>query len=810
MTSTTLEQIAELLSEVGAPGTFTARRTAAAEDLHLEVKGLGQLRFPISRAQALRLCAIARPARYGQGEQTLLDKRVRDTWEIPKSRVKIDRRRWNRTLLPVLEALRADLGLPDGCRLKAELHAMLVYAPGQFFLRHQDSEKVDDMVGTLVVTLPSWFKGGAFVIEHQGEKVTYRATKPPLSFIAFYADCHHEVRPVKEGYRIVLTYNLMIEGDQSAPATTATETAPATVGALAGSLREHFETPLPPRRWEKDAPPRDPPLRLVYLLDHQYTERGLGWQRLKGDDAARATVLRAAAEQAGCETVLALAEVHETWGCDDGWDEPRYGRRRYWARDEDDEWSEDDDPPPADDPDAYRLVDLQDWSITLNRWIDLSGREAEPIVTDVSDEEVCYTTPSSDLEPYAAEHEGYMGNYGNTMDRWYHRAAIVLWPRERAFAVRAEASPAWALEVLKQRIRAGRVPEAQEMAASLLPFWGTVATREERRHFFAKVLRVAEGLDRPALAASLLQPFRMEALSPGRAPALVALVKRYGEGWARSLLSEWSGSHRSSMRLDRRDRLAWLTSLPRLCEALRTADDAVGTLAARLLLEDRLGELKAAIEGSRGLLSPSRRDEALAALAGPILGFLESTAAVKAADQREEAVTFLCAAENEPLLPCLVQMLRAAAKAVAPAQRAALGLDVIGQHCTRLLEARLELPARDADDWSIAPPESCRCELCGKLAAFLSDPKERQLEWPLAKERRRHVHGQLDAHELPVRHETRRSGSPYTLVLSKTKVLFEREARERHSWQADLEWLTRLASASSPRRTPGTRKRTKA
>lgn len=142
---------------------------------------------------------------------------------------------------------------------------------------------------------PSWFKGGAFVVEHQGEKVTYRATKPPLSFIAFYADCHHEVRPVKEGYRIVLTYNLVLAGDPAAAAPTATETTTAPVDDLAEHLREHFETPLPPRRWENDVP-RDPPNRLVYLLDHQYTERGLGWNRLKGDDAARAAALRAAAE----------------------------------------------------------------------------------------------------------------------------------------------------------------------------------------------------------------------------------------------------------------------------------------------------------------------------------------------------------------------------------------------------------------------------------------------------------------------------------------------------------------------------------
>jgi hypothetical protein len=38
-------------------------------------------------------------------------------------------------------------------------HAMLVYAPGQFFVEHQGSEKDDEMVGTLVVGLPSVFRG---------------------------------------------------------------------------------------------------------------------------------------------------------------------------------------------------------------------------------------------------------------------------------------------------------------------------------------------------------------------------------------------------------------------------------------------------------------------------------------------------------------------------------------------------------------------------------------------------------------------------------------------------------------------------
>jgi hypothetical protein len=41
--------------------------------------------------------------------------------------------------------------------------------------------------------------------------------------------------------------------------------------------------------------------------------------------------------------------------------------------------------------------------------------------------------------------------------------------------------------------------------------------------------------------------------------------------------------------------------------------------------------------------------------------------------------------------------------------------------------------------------------------------------------RRAHVHSRIDAAELPVDHRTRRVGRPYTLMLSKSATLFDRE-----------------------------------
>lgn len=83
----------------------------------------------------------------------------------------------------------------------------------------------------------------------------------------------------------------------------------------------------------------------------------------------------------------------------------------------------------------------------------------------------------------------------------------------------------------------------------------------------------------------------------------------------------------------------------------------------------------------------------------------------------------------------------------------------------------------------------CACELCGTLRTFLADPARRSFEWPLAKQRRQHVHFRIDSAELPVRHTTRRQGRPHTLVLAKNPSLFEIERQARFKDNTDLEWL---------------------
>src|SRR6266700_2492474 len=227
------ERLARVL-DGSQPGAFSAQLSVPARDVRLTVAGAGPISLPVKAPQARRMIASARPARFGRGEQTLTDLSVRDTWEITPDQVTLTGLDWD----TILTEVRNELGLPARARLRAEPHALLVYGKGQFFLPHQDSEKDDTMIGTLVVSLPSSHTGGELVIEHDGKTVAYQASADEVSVAAFYADCRHEVKPVRTGYRVTFTCNLLLDSDPAGevPAEPSAEAARYLTGHFTTSL----------------------------------------------------------------------------------------------------------------------------------------------------------------------------------------------------------------------------------------------------------------------------------------------------------------------------------------------------------------------------------------------------------------------------------------------------------------------------------------------------------------------------------------------------------------------------------------------
>jgi hypothetical protein len=774
MAKTARERLARLLDDSEPAGSFSAQLLAPAHFLRLEVTGVGPVSLPVRASQARKLIAVARPAMFGRGEETLTDTRVRDTWEITPDQIRFGGPGWTALMDSALEHFRDELGLPLTTRLRAEPHSMLAYGKGQFFLPHQDSEKDDAMVGTLVVSLPSAHTGGELVVDHAGESKAYRASKEKLTFVAFYADCRHEVTPVRSGYRVTLTFNLL--SDTETPAQAA-----GPVTELAHCLTEHFTTPATPRYGGRDL---DPPKRLVYLLDHEYTQRGLNWNRLKGVDAERAALLRAAAERAGCEAVLALAEVKETWDAwpseSDPWDDYDY----YDDEEEGEEEEEDDYDVSRDrgsDHGDYQLNELIDDEITLGWWTSPDGTGGEPVSLHVPGSEVSATTPSADLTPYQSEYEGYMGNYGNTLDRWYRRAAVAVWPQDRAFAARAEAGSQWALSELHARIEAGDLDGARAAAESLAPFWKNIGSQAG---LLDTALHVAAGLGAAGTAAMLLEPFRVETVAPEHAGGLAAAAGQYSERWTRGVIDGWFGSKHYF----EADRHEWVEGLPGLCGALHAAG---APEVARLLAAGVWGWMGDQLRLWATTARAEIREPQLEMLSSPLVRLLEA-----ADDKLRDEIVAALRGYGDNVLGCLMPALRSAAALPAAAQRAA-GLDVVARDCAERLGAIIARPLRDEDDWSIEWTR-CGCDLCDRLGTFLGSRSRRILEWPLATDGRRHIHTQIDSAGLPVRHQTRRQGRPYTLVLTKTGELFTRQKDARHIAVTDLAWLRSAWGDGSP------------
>jgi hypothetical protein len=758
-------------------GSFATRRTAPIRDLKIEVTGVGELGLPVTAALAKQLRLVARPAKYGQGEQTILDRRVRDTWEVPRSRVRIDKPRWNRTLRPMLDRARDDLGLPSTSSLDAQLHSMLLYEPGQFFAAHQDSEKDDQMIGTMVVLLPSRSTGGDLVVTHRGKSVRHKGSASSLTFVAFYADTRHEVLPIETGSRVVLTYNLLLTGS------TITGVGDPSIAPAAGELLHRHFAHTPEPRWSGDRQALEPPDRLVVLLDHQYTERGLRVSHLKGDDAARVEILRQAADLAGCEVALAQAEIQETRECYED-DPPRWGRRGWsdWDDDEVDETT----------GSGITVGEILDSTLEI---VPAVG-EARRFGSTVSYAEMIEVTPTADLVPYDSEYTGYMGNWGNTMDRWYRRAALVIWPLSRAFAVRAKGDPLGALADLLARTttdessRAARADDAE----ALLRFWPDAVRRGDQQQLLPGALRLAWELREEGLARRLVEPFALEGISPTDATAIVVLAEQRGLEWFDCQLSAWLDHGKRWQATPIPTRTAWVECLPELCTNLRDtlrAPGWLGTEIARSLLL-RIDEWLTDAVGQAALITaPSQRQTTLAELALPTLAVLRSTGITGEPWLRDRIV----AALRDPALriaPMLVDVVQACA-ALPTDERKTVGADAIAQHCRQALESVLAQPQRSPDDWSITEfePNSC-CDDCKTLAVFLTDPAARQTTWPLAKPRRQHIHHRIDDAELPVTHSTTRQGSPHKLVLTKTADLHQRDAEHRRASMASLDIVQRF------------------
>ena len=158
------------------------------------------------------------------------------------------------------------------------------------------------MFGTLVIQLPSDYKGGQLAVHHQGEKKTFDFSdnRYLTYYAAFYADCQHEISEVTEGYRLCLIYNLVSRAAQAVPPAIPSEDNSDAVAEVVKIISE----------WTAD---ENGPSITLHRLDHKYCKSSLSFNTLKNKDRAVADVLLNARKQVNFDMYLTIVNKTEYW-----------------------------------------------------------------------------------------------------------------------------------------------------------------------------------------------------------------------------------------------------------------------------------------------------------------------------------------------------------------------------------------------------------------------------------------------------------------------------------------------------------------
>jgi hypothetical protein len=112
----------------------------------------------------------------------------------------------------VLASIATAFNLPVEC-LDVHASKLVVYAPGSFFLRHQDAEHRAGHFLSLVVCVASDAVGGDVVFSSAPRLASASAVlgswkSAALSWAAWFASTHHSVEPVESGHRVVVTFDV--------------------------------------------------------------------------------------------------------------------------------------------------------------------------------------------------------------------------------------------------------------------------------------------------------------------------------------------------------------------------------------------------------------------------------------------------------------------------------------------------------------------------------------------------------------------------------------------------------------------------
>ncbi|MCB0560478.1 MAG: 2OG-Fe(II) oxygenase [Phaeodactylibacter sp.] len=751
------KQLLHLLKTIKGSGSFVTSGIKDFTHPGLRLEGMGDIGLPVNRAQVKEIIKLARKAPFGKGSQTITDTAVRSAWEIDASQLSFGNEGWQKAIQKIIKEVKKGLGIKKQS-VTASLYKMLIYEPGDFFLPHKDSEKEKGMFATLVIGLPSAHTGGELIIRFDGREETVglssAASNFKMPYVAFYADCEHEIKPITSGYRVCLVYNLLQSVDAPKISSPQFQDQVGKIAEALQSLEDSFE-------WRPKA----------VLLGHQYTPANFSLGQLKLHDRPRAEALMEAAEKAGYFASLGLATLYrmgQLEGADHYYD---YGRRsRYRYYDEEEESS------------GGTMGEVYEEYMMVKHW----GEGGAPGLGEapIGEDDLFTELEIGEGDPIEQEEEGYTGNAGMTIEYWYHYGAIVLWPKSKHASLLASRP----------------VPVRLQWLEYYLQHWGEAELKPQE---YARQLLTSLLDDIPeeksyntpdfSVVAAALARFRDESLLEQVGAALLPAVFENinVENWVALIQAyEPAAFHRVFRKAADTDVVAVIRHLMDVLKAL----DELGspTLAPFVLhhvqkLPEYLRKVKLhEFEGAYSYIFREEREKRKAASTAVVEDVVAlSRHNEKDADWNKRMLKRITkplprAYANEVLAPILLS----------GKYKGNMLAKALYEVCLQDFKARSAVKPSPPADWKRETPETEYYQhLWEILRPFLSSPTQQMFDYRANQSYRKDMERAIKDVTIDLKMQTIKKGSPHTLRLTKTQAAYERALKE---WEEDVAILEQL------------------
>ena len=665
------------------------------------------------------------------------------------------------------------------------------------------------MFGTLIVQLPSVYCGGKLAVYHQQKEEQFSFgsnidTSGNYYYTAFYADCLHEIKPITEGYRLCLIYNLVYTGPSGvcpSPADNESQ-----INAIVSSIND----------WESDID--SPPRLMAYILEHKYSQVSTSFDSLKRIDRGVADVLIEACQRKRFDLFLATIDAHREW-C---------GHMT---------------------PD-----DLLEETITIESLVLLDNSKIK--YSCELDKEFVVPEEFLDCEPDNEDFEGYTGNEGCSLDQQYHFTALLLWPQKQRPLVlnvdcmiklfiqnsqneidfrcasdiiqslksgnktvsiensleylklleNSDRFDCAAEEIIKAQCRLSiigstvpllsfflnmkrfdllhlaisKITDCLQVQDSSLPlvdasvtFLNFLCTVDQLKEFALSFIDIITQLLCLLKPRSSVQKYLN---SSSFTQVLSTAGSKYGWDAIKPFLIKLSTT------LSANNVVAFGQFLFNLVSGLQAEEDA-------LAICQELAEVYglAIVQEETGHLKPSFWDP-VARDSKFIVNIIQSFVMLKCHTTLPLIIdAFVKKPTCYPVLDTLVPALKDLShlidnfSSVLPLQR-------LVAYCISVLTKSLD-KVQPASDWSQTTSLNCSCSDCCTIMSFLKNPSSKQSRFKMGRSRRQHIHQRLDMSGCDVTHVTEHFGNPHTLVVTKSR---EKKEKQRSKEQSALSFLSEL------------------